>query len=571
MSGLLDRLERLLDGVLEWGARSDLVRTLLILLVAAVVVLPGLASLPVTDRDEGRFVQASKQMMETGDLIDIRFQDDPRWKKPVGIYWLQSASASVFGGTDAPIWAYRIPSAVSAFLIAVLTAWAAAPLIGRRGASLAGLMMATTLLLAVEGNIAKTDAALTASAVAALGALAHVFVGQGGRGTALVFWLAIAASILLKGPIVPVIALACVVFLWITKAKPPIGKLWLGPGLLLVAALVMPWLIAIWQVSDGAFFDEALGRDLGAKLTSGQEKHWGPPGLYTGLVWATLWPWAALIPVAAPWLWSQRREVWLKLLAGWIIPFWIVLEAVPTKLPHYVLPLYPALVIALAAAVLAGASAARPWVSKLSAVLIALPGLALALAVIVIPLALGFIEIGEDETRLVATLSLPGAALAILGGACTVLAAKAAWQGRIKAQIVASLGAAGLIFPAVLQFGLPGAGIAFPSQAMAGMIAQYRACASGPAFSVGYREPSLVFLTETGLDNSDPEGAAEALRTDPGALVLIEDRWIAILGDKLPETVTRGRITYFNYNRGKVQSATLVTPDDTRWDACTGP
>ncbi len=76
----------------------------------------------MTDRDEARFVQATKQMVETGDWIDIRLQDEPRYKKPIGIYWLQGAAVLASGqGADAPIWVYRIPSLAAAILSVLLT------------------------------------------------------------------------------------------------------------------------------------------------------------------------------------------------------------------------------------------------------------------------------------------------------------------------------------------------------------------------------------------------------------------------------------------------------------------
>ena len=68
-------------------------RALALLVLCLVLFLPGIAELPVTDRDEARFAQATKQMLETGDFVDIRFQDEPRWKKPIGIYWMQAAIA----------------------------------------------------------------------------------------------------------------------------------------------------------------------------------------------------------------------------------------------------------------------------------------------------------------------------------------------------------------------------------------------------------------------------------------------------------------------------------------------
>ncbi len=67
--------------------------------------------MPPLDRDEPRYTQATKQMVETGDYVRIRFQDAPRHKKPIGIHWLQAAAVWLSGdGADAPLWVYRMPS-----------------------------------------------------------------------------------------------------------------------------------------------------------------------------------------------------------------------------------------------------------------------------------------------------------------------------------------------------------------------------------------------------------------------------------------------------------------------------
>src|SRR6218665_1950953 len=77
--------------------------------IAFLAGLPGLFTVPPLDRDEGRFAQASAQMLGTGDLTSINFQDAPRAKKPVGIHWLQVASVSlVSAAEDRQIWAFRI-------------------------------------------------------------------------------------------------------------------------------------------------------------------------------------------------------------------------------------------------------------------------------------------------------------------------------------------------------------------------------------------------------------------------------------------------------------------------------
>ena len=84
-------------------------------LFCLIAFLPGFFQIPPVDRDEARFAQATKQMVESGDYVDIRFQDEVRYKKPVGIYWLQAAAVKAGGALGVPhahttIWLYRLPS-----------------------------------------------------------------------------------------------------------------------------------------------------------------------------------------------------------------------------------------------------------------------------------------------------------------------------------------------------------------------------------------------------------------------------------------------------------------------------
>ena len=558
-------VERVFRRILDWGTKSPWRAALLVALVALATILPGLTELPVTDRDEARFAQATKQMLETGDLIDIRFQSEPRWKKPVGIYWLQALSASAFGGVEAPIWAYRIPSALAVLLGALATLWAARPLVGPRAAVLAGLILPSLLLSAAEANIAKTDATLMLTAILVFGALARMLTGTGGRSTWAIFWGALGAAILLKGPVVPVIALLCLAVLAaVTLKRPRLQGLRPLPGIALLLTMVLPWVVAIWIVSRGAFFAESVGRDLLGKVAEGQESHGGPPGLYLALVWLTFWPWAAFLPAAVGHLWAARRERWSLLLIGWVVPFWLVLEAVPTKLPHYVLPLYPALAIAVAALIVSGPEA-RPgkWARGVGAFLMAFPAIALALAVILLPIAI-------EEAFI-----WPAALLGLVGGFAAMVAARAALDGLRLAQAGAGLIAALAIYPAVLHFAIPAMATAFPSPRMAALAEHWRPCASGPLVSLGYREPSLVFLAGTATRLASPEAAAEALMNQPGAMVLVESRQRPRLDEALgadaPRLVVRGSIAYVNYNRGKRETAVLLTRDDSRWDACSSP
>src|SRR6266436_2026372 len=111
--------------------------------------LPGLASIPLLDRDEARFAQASRQMLETGDFLRIRFQDEARNKKPAGIYWLQAAAVSAFSTpATTAIWPYRLPSLVGGIAAVLLTFGFGAALFGgasekRRIAAIAAVLLAS--------------------------------------------------------------------------------------------------------------------------------------------------------------------------------------------------------------------------------------------------------------------------------------------------------------------------------------------------------------------------------------------------------------------------------------------
>src|SRR3989449_2132943 len=166
---------RSLEDVVDFAMGSHARAAAVLLVVALLGFLPGLFSIPPIDRDEARFAQATKQMLESGDYVDIRFQDEVRYKKPVGIYWLQAgvvktASALGFPHALTTIWLYRIPSLVGAIGAVLLTYWAALAFVSRRAAALAGLMMASCVLLGIERLIAKTDAMLLMTVVAAMGA-----------------------------------------------------------------------------------------------------------------------------------------------------------------------------------------------------------------------------------------------------------------------------------------------------------------------------------------------------------------------------------------------------------------
>ena len=317
-------------------------------------------------------------MLETGEYVDIRFQNEVRYKKPVGIYWLQAgvvkaAEAVGIRGAQTKIWLYRIPSLAGAIGAVLLTYWAALAFVSRRAALLAGLMMASSILLGVEARLAKTDAMLLLTCVATMGAMARAYLverrpassGPGAWTLPAIFWTALAAGILLKGPLILLfVVLAIVPLAIIDRSVRWLGALKPVPGLIWLCVLVLPWFLAIMGRAGNTFLAESVGRDLLGKIISVQEAHGAPPGYYFVLFWLTFWPGATLAAMAVPGVWAARREKGAKFLLAWIVPAWILLELVITKLPHYVLPLYPAIAILIAGVVDTSVLARQRWLTR---------------------------------------------------------------------------------------------------------------------------------------------------------------------------------------------------------------
>ena len=161
-------------------ATSSHFRSIVFLILCCIVLfVPGFFTIPAIDRDEARFAQATKQMVESGEFVDIRFQDDVRYKKPVGIYWLQAAVVETASNLGVPraqlrIWLYRVPSLIGAIGAVLLTYWTALAFVTRQAAVLSALMMASCVLLGAEARLAKTDAMLLLTVVAAMGAWARI-------------------------------------------------------------------------------------------------------------------------------------------------------------------------------------------------------------------------------------------------------------------------------------------------------------------------------------------------------------------------------------------------------------
>jgi len=518
-----------------------------LVLLGLAVLVPGQATLPPLDRDESRFAQATRQMLETGDYVRIYFLDQPRHKKPVGIHWLQAASVQAFSTPDGrAIWPYRLPSLLAALIAMLATFQVGARLFDRPTAFLGAALLGGSVMLALEGHQAKTDAVLLACTVLAQGALARFYVDGRGRGggpppglgLALLFWLAQGVGMLVKGPILPLISLLTLGALaiadrglgWFRALRPLMG-------IPVAAAVVAPWLVAVSGATQGGFVSEAVKSDLLPKLLGAQESHGGFPGYYLVLAVLFLWPGSLVLWPALRRAWQERVEPATRFLIAWAAPAWIVFELVPTKLPHYVSPLYPALALLLAAYAVKAPPPGRwgkAWIVGWAGL-----GIALGLAVVLASLKLGG---GLGGWALLAGFAAVAAAL---------LGARAAWKGRADLGLGHTIVAGAVCLAASLGGVAPSLSDLDLSRRVAAAVRT--ANSPHPVAAAGYHEPSLVFLLGSRTKLVDGAGAAAHIRAEPGALAVVGDRNLAAFQAALGTDVAQeiGAVSGLNYSRGQ--------------------
>ena len=554
-------LVRMLDVVTASHTRA----VAFLMLCALLLFLPGFFTIPPIDRDEARFAQATKQMVESGDYVDIRFQEDVRYKKPVGIYWLQSiaveaASALKLPKAELRIWVYRLPSLLGAIGAVLMTYWAALGFVTRRAAVLAALMMCASVLLGVEARLAKTDAMLLLCVTAAMGAMARAYLSwQRAEDEThppwswpAIFWTALAVGILIKGPLILMFAGLTIVALaiqdrdssWLWKLRPVWGLMWM-------LVLVLPWFVAIFWRAGDTFFTTSVGGDMLSKLGA-QESHGAPPGLYLALFWITFWPGAPLAAMAAPAVWRARREPGAQFLLAWLIPSWIVFEAVLTKLPHYVLPLYPAIAILTAGAV-ERRVLSRSWLMRGSAWWFAIPAAASIIAVV------GAVML----TRQPAFVAWPFIAASLIFGLL-------AWwlydNNHAERSLLNALVAALMLAVTVYGIVLPSLIPLFPSIEVARALRNVT-CVGPKAAAAGYHEPSLVFLTGTQTLLTDGSGAADFLRQGSCRFALIEQRSERSFVQRAEAIGLRykvgARIDGYNFSQGRAISISIFRSEGT--------
>ncbi len=547
---------------------------LVVLCLAA--YLPGLFSIPPIDRDESRFAQASRQMFESvalpaeqrvpalhsGGLAVPYVGEVPRLNKPPLVYWLQSASAAAFTGgqplRDA-IWMYRVPNVLCTIgaVLLLFRLGASMPGIGRSAAFLAAAGFGACPLVVVDAHQARADQLLLLTVVATQTLLWRIYSSpRTNWGLVLAFWLSVAMGVLAKGPITPMIAACSAIafsvirgeWRWLWRLQPLLG-------VLILAAGVSPWVIAVGQhVGLSNYLNEVYSETIG-RSKQAMEGHWGPPGYHAALFVFLLWPLALALPFALTRIRRRwRRDASTAFLLAWMLPAWIVFEIVSTKLPHYPMPLFPAAALLLArAAVLITRLPPR----RASGVFLhwkrfwAGTGLVVITAIAALGASMpwwrefGWIKGPNWDPS---ALAMPVAiALGLLAFAIVFRSGFLAGQRRVTTAICGGILGVTLSYWTLFQLVAPAA-LSLPSRVVATF-----APPAAPTL-VGYDEDSLLFLTRARAVRGERPSAAPPLQN-----AVLSERAARENGVSLPEFTIRLR--GFNIARGRCETVLVISAD----------
>lgn len=395
------------------------------------------------DGHEAYVLQTAREMHARGDWLLPYFNGAPRLNKPPLSYWLTAVSAQLASGVERiEPWHGRLPSVVAALGMLAMTLFIGVRLFDRPTALLAGLLLATSSGYFAYAHDARPDmlyAFWCSGALAALvGALTAAQRGAATVVPAVLMWLCFALATLTKGPQVP--AMLLVAALWIGR-RHGIGRvLHSVKGLLLMAALTLPWW---WLVQQRLGVAAIAGSQLGGTLLRAHLRQFlDPYYLYATL--QLLLPWLVLVPaaIALPFR-SAELARGARLLGLPVVIALLLFSLGAQKRWFYMLPFLPAMCLLMAGATLH--SLRYGWLSRVSRWLVplhVLPAIGLLLWWAVT--AEGLSAIGRS-TILASAI------------ACALLAA-AAWRRRLTAAL-----------PVFAVLGLAGASV-YANPALSGML-----------------------------------------------------------------------------------------------------
>ncbi len=306
----------------------------------------------IWDRDEARFCRATDEMIWSKNYLYPTFLGELRPDKPILIYWMMSIPVSIFGRVE---WAYRLWAVIATVCSCVLTYKIGRVLFNRSVGLWAMGILATNGLVAFVGAVGTTDAVLLAE----MTWMALVFARalKGGslsvKNTG-VLALLVAAGLMTKGPValLPVAVFVVARQLLVKELGASVGDMLKTVAALVVGGgLFAAWFIPANNATNGEFFKQAFGHHVVDRMTTPLEHHGGYGAMdfafYFLVIFAAFFPWTFFLPAA---LVRTNKGVYGGRVAKVFLFTWIGLVlgtmlAVSTKLPHYILPMWPALAL----------------------------------------------------------------------------------------------------------------------------------------------------------------------------------------------------------------------------------
>jgi 4-amino-4-deoxy-L-arabinose transferase-like glycosyltransferase len=322
--------------------------------LAAVVFVFGLGGIPLLGPDEPRYAEVAREMYVTGDFISPRLCGCLWFEKPVLFYWLAAASYGLFGVGE---FAARFPSALSAALSAAAVALVLWRFVSPRLGLLASLVLITSGLFLGYSRAATPDMLLACSISIAL--LSGYAVSVARERPSRIRWLLLCAastglSVLAKG-LVGVVLIALILALYFVIARKRRVISWKGfaaaTGVFMLVSAV--WYLPVTIEHGWAFIDQFFIDHHFRRYVSNRFYHPQPFYFYPAVAFLGVMPWSFFLIAAAvrirrlrPGI--DRRDSLLTLAWIWAAVPIVFFSFSGSKLPGYILPIFPALAIIVA-------------------------------------------------------------------------------------------------------------------------------------------------------------------------------------------------------------------------------
>ena len=305
--------------------------------------------------DEGRYAEIAREMLATGDWVMPRLDGIRYFEKPPLQYWLTAASFKAF---DVDEWTARLPCAIAGFLTVLFVAYVGAIVASPAAGIYAGVTLAGSLWLFGISHLVTLDALLTFWLTLSLGAFLlaqHVRASPASaRRWILLAWAAAAGGVLTKGLIALLIPFcALIIHTLVTRDLAPWKRLHPRSGLLVLLVLAAPWFVLVSlrapEFARFFFIHEHFERFLTTEhRRTGQWWYFVPMFVVGFLPWTGFFLWRLRRAWLAPYR-DAGGFAWAKFCLVWAAFVFVFFSASGSKLPSYILPMFPAAALVLGA------------------------------------------------------------------------------------------------------------------------------------------------------------------------------------------------------------------------------